>query len=397
MLYRPLTRNEYAAAQQLDALGFFYPYDAMGIEEELEEPEDPPELKSLWGALDDRGDLAAKLALTPRQMTFRRSTIALATVGAVVTHPSYRRQGVMASLLRESLRAAARAGASFAALLPFSVPYYRRFDFVCAFARQQVNVALADLATGACSGSGRLYHPGDGQQADIRAVYEDFAGRYNLMLRREPSHWREALHCQPEQMGQYLYLWYDSQGQPKAYARIQDDADNPKTLLATEFCFVDLEGCRGMLHFLGNLGGIRQRLRICLPPPATAMGCLNDLTDARITQTHPVMARMISVPGALAAMPAPDDSGRVVLEVADGYLPENTGRYQVCWERGQLGVQPSQQEPDIALSVGALTHLALGSLTLEQVAGLPDVSLHHQADRLEALFSPCLCEMMDNF
>ena len=51
MLYRPLTRNEYAAAQQLDALGFFYPYDAMGIEEELEEPEDPPELKSLWGAL----------------------------------------------------------------------------------------------------------------------------------------------------------------------------------------------------------------------------------------------------------------------------------------------------------------------------------------------------------
>lgn len=397
MQHRPLNRSEYAAAQQLDALGFLYPYDALGVEEELEADEDPPELEHLWGALDGEGSLAAKLALIPRQMTFRQGLAPVATIGAVVTHPTYRRHGVMAELLRAALRSAAQAGIPFAALLPFSVPYYRAFDFVCAFARQQADLSLLDLASNRRRGTGRLFHPDDGQEEDIRAVYEGFAARYNLMLRRSDAHWRSLFLCEPEQMGQYLYLWYDAHGQPKAYVRIQDDADSAKTLLATEFCFIDLEGCQGMLGFLGNLGGIRQRLKICLPPPATAMGCLHDLTDARLTQTHPVMARIISTRAALCAMPAPPDSGRVVLSVTDAFLPENSGCYQVSWEAGALRVQPSQQEADIVLSAGALTHLVLGSLSLEQVSSLPGVALHHQADRLETLFSPCQCELLDTF
>ena len=84
------------------------------------------------------------------------------------------------------------------------------------------------------------------------------------------------------------------------------------------------------------------------------------------------------------------EGSRFVIRVSDGLIPENDGTFAV---RGEA-VEPTGEAPDLAVSVQALSQLALGGVSLGEAAYREDVAILGNQALLERIFvrKPILVE-----
>ena len=113
----------------------------------------------------------------------------------------------------------------------------------------------------------------------------------------------------------------------------------------------------------------------------------NPRDDLRRQSDWHGMARVMNVEAALQHMRAPAGQGSFTLRVADPQLAQNNAVFRVEYSGGETLAQPSQAEPDMAVTIQALARLLLGTVSLDEpsAALLPGLELYNpRAELLRA-------------
>ena len=261
--------------------------------------------------------------------------------------PTYRRRGVLSSIMRRQLEDVRGRGEPLAVLWASEAAIYSRFGYgraswVLSLTVRRGEAALAATVTDDRSLVLRLADP-PAALAELAKVYDTvLAGRPGLFVRNE-SWWQRTIYDPPEDRkgasplrcllaeddsGPRGYALYSAIRLPSAEPYLPSDALTVRELMA-----VDPAASAALWTDLLSrdlTGEFRARLRPVDDP------LLFQLADPRRARPQPadgLWVRIIDVPGALAGRrySCPVDA---VIEVRDDILPANAGRWRLATSPG---------------------------------------------------------------
>jgi predicted acetyltransferase len=322
---------------------------------------------------DDDG-IVAHAGTYTRQVTVPGGMVPAAHVTLVGVRPTHRRRGLLTRLMTHQLRDVREHGEPVAMLWASEGRIYQRFGYGLAALR---HVILADkreirLTRSTAPEAGPLRDASPGQvRKDLEQVYERVRAERPGWSSRDENWWnwrlsdapasrqgyterRALLFEGPEGIDGYA-LWrrkgdWDETG-PKGEVNVVElVAATPEAYLALwEFLFsVDL--ARTVRY---SFAATDEPLRYLVNEPR-ALG--DKVADS-------LWVRVVDVPAALSARryAAPVD---VVLEVSDGLMPENAGRWRLTGDASGAACTATTDAADLACDVADLGALYLGGTGL---------------------------------
>jgi predicted acetyltransferase len=320
------------------------------------------------------------------QMRVPGAMAPVAGVSLVSVLPTYRRRGILSALMHRQLADVSERGEPLAALFASETPIYGRYGYGAAswHASYSLRGREGALAPGAPTDSGlrlRITDPVTAR-AELAKVYDQaLAERPGLYARTDP--WWDRiltdLHGEPPQPVRCL-LAEDDSG-PRGYAlyttkgRWDEDAFLPDGVLdvsesvatdpaATAALWGDLLSRDLVNEFHARLRPVDDPLYYLLADPRRARPLLGDGLWVRVIDVGAALA--------LRRYSCPVD---VVIEVTDGLLPANQGRWRLTASdgAGQPGYgatcEPTAAPADVKLPVRALGAAYLGGTRLGPLAG----------------------------
>jgi len=317
------------------------------------------------------------------QMTVPGAMAPVAGVSAVSVLPTYRRQGILSSLMRRQLADIAAGREAIAALFASEPGIYGRYGYGVAsmHARFTIRRGEGRITSPAPSGQGAVrLRTADPQaaRAELAKVHEQAVpGRPGMLVRDDrwwyaalldPAYWREGstpLRC---------VIAEDDAGS-RGYALFSvspawgDDAVPAGTLHLRELIALDPASTGALWGDLLNrdlVGEVRARMR---PADDPLLYLLPDIRRARVQLVDGLWIRLIDVPAALAQRRyarAVD----VVIEVADELVRNNAGRWRLQADAGgAASCERTAAAADVAMPVPALGAAYLGGTRLGALAG----------------------------
>jgi predicted acetyltransferase len=317
------------------------------------------------------------------RMSVPGGVLPTAGVSYVAVLPTYRRRGILRSLMRRQLADIAARGEPIAALWASETPLYWRYGYGRATTQASFRFgrgegALSALAPADAALRLRIVEP--------TAAATELAKVYDTVLQNQPGFftrndaWWDRLLNDPEEdrqgfSPQRCVLAEDDSG-PRGYAlysgksRWEDDTFLPDSVLSVkELVAADPAAGAALWRDLLSrdlLSEITARLR---PADDPVLYQLLDPRRARLQVHDGLWVRIIDLPAALTrrAYSCPVD---VVLEVTDELLPDNAGRW---WLRadgpaGGVTCERTDEPADIALDVRELGAAYLGGTRLGTLA-----------------------------
>lgn len=310
-------------------------------------------------------------------------------VSAVASPPESRRQGYVADLLANLHREFREQSIPFAVLWPFKYAFYRRFGY--AMTNTSVTTSVPPVELGdvvpAAAGSFRRLEADDYDELD--AVHRAWATE-TLGLQRTEGWWRYRA-FQGWRKDPYVYGWEDDEGQLRGYLfyTIDEDGDD-KRMDVFELAAVDDEARGQLLRFCRDHDSQVDTVRIRGGPGETRL--LDTLADPRAAdvEVRPgPMARIVDLEAAVDALSFPDDAaGSVTLTVRDDHCDWNDGTFELTVGSDGVTCLRSDADADASLDVGALSQLALGSLSVDELERNDNLTVEDDATRetLASLF-----------
>lgn len=291
-------------------------------------------------------------------------------LSVVATLPEHRRQGRVRRLLRESLAETRESGTPFSLLWPFEHPFYRRFGWgrVCDIGRYELEpgdlAAVADH--GLAGGAYRRLEADD--YAELQAVDERFADRFDLTMRRTEAWYRHRF-FEGRENEPFVYGW-ERDGELRGYLRYDIEHDDDRVLQVTDFGAPDDAAAINLYRFLHRHEGQADEVRIHAPVDDRLFDLLEDPRAVDLTLLPGPMGRLVDVPTAIEALPAPADvEASLTLAVEDGLGDWNDGTFGVEAADGAFAVQADAEAgPTATLPIETLSRLAFGSMTAERAA-----------------------------
>jgi predicted acetyltransferase len=371
---RPVAKDEFAAFYAVGEHAFNSSWPAEAAEHERVTFEFDRSL----AAFDGTRPVGTACAYS-FQMTVPGATVPVAGVSAVSVLPTYRRQGILSSLMRRQLADIGAGQEAIAALFASEPGIYGRFGYGVASMHARFTIRR---------GEGRMPSPGPGgavrlrtagpDQAELAKVYEQaVAGRPGMLVRDDrwwyaalldPAYWREGstpLRC---------VIAEDDAG-PRGYALFSvspawgDDAVPAGTLHLRELIALDPAATAALWGDILNrdlVGEVRARLR---PADDPLLYLLPDIRRARVQLVDGLWIRLIDVPAALA-LRRYARAADIVIEVADDLVPSNAGRWRLRADAdGAASCERTGAAADIAAPVQALGGAYLGGTRLGALAG----------------------------
>ncbi|HEX5190270.1 MAG TPA: GNAT family N-acetyltransferase [Streptosporangiaceae bacterium] len=319
--------------------------------------------------------------------------VSTAGVSGVSVLPTYRRRGILSSLMRKQLEDVATGSEPLAALFASESAIYGRYGYGMAapeynFTLHRGDGQLLPLPTGTQSPPAlRLAEP-KAALAEMKAVYETLRPTRPGMLTRHDGWWN--LHvADPEFMRdgtspQACVIAEDSSG-PRGYALYavkpewSSDGLPAQVLTLRELYWTDPSACAalwGDILTRDLVGEVRARVR---PADDPILHLLADPRRARAHLFDGLYVRIVDLPAALMARTyaAAVD---LVIDVSDDLLPGNQGRWRLQAGGPRDGGKPSCErttaEADLTLPVVALGAAYLGGIRLGALAGAGQVTEH---------------------
>lgn len=358
MTVRKVTPQEQQRVNELFSIAFELP-----LESGPAEPNN--DRLHFWPAYEDGTDeMMSTFTITDYNIHFDRNTCRMGGIGGVATLPQYRRMGGIRGCFQKALPDMYANGYDFSYLYPFSSAYYRKFGYENCVRRYSTSVMLSLLKPPAVDGCAKL---ADSARNDlkpaIRAVDEILESRYNMMVRHSPEDYGWVDKCSPAAKQEFTYVYFAKDGAPKAYTTFRMTMEGEeRNLVCSRFAFVNAEGYNGLMHIFQSMAADHQFVKFQLPAvptmgylmPEWAMGAASwDLINAG-------MVRVINVESVLKQADY-QGSGAVVLYILDPQIPENTGRFQVCFENGKaLSVTRTEAPADAAMGINVFSALISG-------------------------------------
>ncbi|MBB1244276.1 GNAT family N-acetyltransferase [Streptomyces durbertensis] len=299
----------------------------------------------------------------------------LTMVSVSATH---RRRGVLKSMMRRQLELSEEREEPLAALTASEPDIYGRFGY-----------GLASQWMSATVDTGRVRFAAPADAEDLRVRWADpekslpecealyargLAGRPGSLARSEEWARVQVIDPPGERAGAspLRCVLVERDGRLVGYARFSvtprwDDAGADGQVNLWELEADDPAGYAALWRFLAGVD-LTSRIVAGKRPVDDPMRFLaSDVRRCRLKLRDAMYLRPVDVGAALAARgyQAPVD---VVLDVADDFLPRNTGRWRLAGDRRGAVCAPTRDTADLSLGVAELGAVYLGGSTLTELA-----------------------------
>jgi predicted acetyltransferase len=381
---RPIADSEFAAYHAVDEHAFHYG------------PPSAAELPLIGRLFEPDRSLAAFDPALPASagpvgiagaysflMSVPGGVLPTAGVSWVAVLPTYRRRGILRSLMRRQLADIAARGEPIAALWASETPLYGRYGYGRATTQASFHFSRGEGALSAVAPADdalrlRIVEP-TAAAAELAKVYDTVLQNQPGFFTRNDAWWDRLLSdLEEDRQGfspQRCVLAEDDSG-PRGYAlyrgknRWEEDTFLPDSVLTVkELVAADpAAGAALWRNLLSRdlLSEITARLR---PADDPVLYQLFDPRRARVKEHDGLWVRIIDLPAALTrrAYSCPID---VVLEVADELLPDNAGRWRLRADgpAGNVSCERTGEPADVALDVRELGAAYLGGTRLGTLA-----------------------------
>ncbi|SFK79544.1 Predicted acetyltransferase [Halogranum rubrum] len=317
-------------------------------------------------------------------------------VSAVASPPESRRKGYVADLLGELHREFREESIAFAVLWPFEYAFYRRFGYAMTNKSLSVTVAPTELDDVVPDPTGSFRRLDADDYAELDPVHREWATEA-LGLRRTEGWWRYRA-FQGWRKDPYVYGWTDDEGTLRGYLFyvVEEDGDD-KRMDVYELAATD-EMARGqLLRFCRDHDSQVDSVRIRSHVDETRLlDTLSDPRAAEMTVRPGPMLRIVDVEAAIDALSFSDDgTGSVTLAISDDHCDWNDGTFELTVDEDGATCRPTDHEADVSLDIGALSQLAVGALSVDELERNGELAVEGSEDdsnqtreTLSALFPP---------
>lgn len=363
----------------------------------MEDPEKAKEeslkdTKEDWGAFSEDGRMMARIINHRFTVWLDGQLVPCGGIGAVSTLPEYRNTGAIRAIFEQLLPGAYRNGEILSALYPFSHAFYRKFGYETVRWKNEYEFEPAVLSGYRFDGTAELWKPGD-QVTGYTELYNRFAAAYNLAACRDDAMMlRDHIKGEYYKDRKFCYMLRE-EGKPVAYLIFQDIRHDPAAVLSVEdLAWEGREGLYAILGFLARFTADYGTVRLFLPASLELLSVVRSprAYDIRQTASQSYMVRAVNVHKLLEVMKKPDDCRFVIRVEDDMQIPENNG----TWAVSGSSAEPTDETPDLTVSVQALGQMAAGCVSLSEALYRPDVTVSGNQEVLEKVFvrKPVLVE-----
>ncbi len=354
-----------------------------------------------WGDFVE-GDLVGTALSLPSALTVPGGAeVPAAAVSGVGVRADRTRRGVLTELMRAQLADVRDRGEPVAMLHASETAIYPRFGYGIATRARKVELdthhASARPDAPGRSGAVRLVEPSEARKL-LPETYRSIPARPGMIV-RDDSWWESrigeiegsdehtviAVHTDPDGAADGFAVWTPVNNDHRF-------SDGLCTLQVSDFQAVDVEAAAALWRFLLGVDLADHVAAVPRPVDEPLEWWLTDSRQSRVRGLgDDLWVRLVDVRAALAAR-AFGNGADVVLDVADPFLPENTGTYRI----GPGGAVRCEEAPQIGLSVDVLASLYLGDVSVSTLASANRVTVHDpdsvaEADRLFATDRPPWC------
>lgn len=323
-------------------------------------------LNTTLGAFDADGRLLASAAGHRLETFVAGRRVPLLAIAAVQTVPTARRRGLAARLLARLLERGHEAGIGWSLLYPFDPRYYARFGW-------------QSLPTGVrLSLPARWWQPlapvaAEQVRGDLRTGLQPLhlrcAAGWSFTGARTDGPWDDWDGLQPDP-GRRVAAYALEDGY--AVVRVRDEAPQIVTLQLIDGSWCSPAGRRNVLALLGAYRDQVDRIELELPRDDALVWDWGDWWTSATNDTR--MARVVDLPSAFAAIPAPRDLPEATFAVRDRVARWNEGSWRLRPGRDGCALEPARGSVAATLDVRALPLLLGGAATPDAVvrAGLAE-------------------------
>jgi len=330
--------------------------------------------ETLWVGEQD-GRIVAACQLHPLRQWVAGVSLPLMGLGTVAISPVHRKRRLAAQLVASGLRVARERGDLASALYPFRISFYHKLGYGLAGEALQYRIPPDVLPDSPERLRVELVGSEAGR-AEVRALYAAWARRQTGQLERTDGMWARLL----AEMDRALVAYRDVNGALQGYALVRYRADLPpqERFLEVEECaWLTPAARRGLYGWLGSMGDQwREIVYRALPE----QGFANWIREPRLPMASAPSWGLWFPSASLLSGPmfrtldlaacwerrsvAPDASLAVAVEVEDGQVEENGGRWVLRLEGGTAGVERDGVAADatVRLDVSTLSRLYVGAL-----------------------------------
>jgi len=335
------------------------------------------EIDRVLGAYD--GDrLVGGGAAFSYQLTVPGGHVAAAGVTAVGVMPTHRRRGTLRQLMAAQLADVRTRGEAVAMLWASEGSIYGRFGYGLATLNGRIEIERerATFASPATPrGSFRLIDRDEALEL-YPQVYDPICAATPGFFGRNRTWWENDvlpdLQSYRRGAGNKFYVVQERDGHAVAYVLYRvisewGDVGSLSVLQVQELMALDADALRDTWQFVFGVDLIH-RIRARVGPvdhPLLLM--VSDPRRLALRVVDGLWLRIVDVEAALAARTY-NGSGSIVLEVADGFMPELAGRWRLHVESGSATVTLTEDGPDLALDVADLGAIYLGAFSFAQLA-----------------------------
>ncbi len=336
----------------------------------------------------EQGTLAVSLQLIPYKLFLRGQVIPMSYVVGVDTDPQMRSGGRINDLMREALVEMRRRNHHASILMPFKAGFYYPYQWEICYHHYKYVLSLDDLKPVAAKGG--TFMPVRDDQASIDAlaeVYHKFVqGRHGYVVRSKDD-WQAAIGGLFAESGFCYLVMLD--GSPSGYVMY---TIQQKRIVVREMAYSGQEAQQKLFYFLYNHRSQVSQVEWNAPlDDTTAFSLFDPKQDIRF---FPFMTgRIVDVAKLLTAIGYPAGAkGKLVFHIDDGSAEWNEKDFvlTVADGRGTV-VAESDQAPDFRCSVGALTQLVFGRLSVLQLVSMNRMLVNNREaiDLLDVFFPVC--------
>ncbi|ASK64680.1 GNAT family N-acetyltransferase [Brachybacterium avium] len=324
-----------------------------------------------------RGVIAAGARIRRDQVVLGGGVAGCGGVAGLAVHPAYRGEGLFGTLLTAVIARCGVEGMALSMLYPSNPSIYRRYGYQVVARGQSLIVPLVDLQRIPAVPGRRLVPVTAESMPRLRRLHHQLTAGDNLMLRREPPLFPEAMPAHPWS----ALLLEDESGTAHGYmswTRRPGDADGVG-LEVHELLGRSRSDRQALLRSLGSWSTVSEQVRLRLRTEDPVLDVLPGGGARPDPSPQPlVMMRVIDTEATLRARRAPAGlDGTLRLVVEDDTVPAGTcragGTYLVSAHHGDVtaaaedvpaGAAPTDVLGTCRLDIHSASLLLVGGRTL---------------------------------
>ncbi len=371
---RPIADHELEAFARADAVAFASsPPDHAALEDARDELELDRTL-----AVFDEGKIVATAAALSLELTLPGlTTVPAAGVAYVGVVPTHRRKGLLRRMMERQLAHVSACGEPLAVLHASEAGIYGRFGYGLATSRACIEL---DRHHGALLPSSEpagqlLLLEAEEAAPTLPAIFDRARRRQPGEVSRSPRLWKVRLrdrHRGEDRSPRFFVVHQQAGEAPDGYAvyrvRGRWEHGTPRSQVAVEEV-VALTGVAeaALWQFLLSID-LTEVVEAHNRPLEDPLRWMLREARPRVTgMSDALWVRLVDVATALSSRRYPV-SGRLVLEVGDGFRPDSSGCYTLEGGPDGAACHPSQGPPDLAMDVADLGALYLGGVRASTLA-----------------------------